>query len=160
MELFLQTKAFNTDYIAFGPGGSKTMSFSLLSGILNQPKFLPLKYCPITIELEVCNDLFDPIISPSYAGWSDASPLLITAADTSASWQISNVQIKCDICKMDNQLENEFAQRFLSGQTMPISYSTYITQLQTLVGEAPSVNITRALSRLKSVYLLEGHQQQ
>ena len=54
---------------------------------------------------------------------------------------------------MDNQLENEFAQRFLSGQTIPINYSTYITQLQVLQGQTPSVDITRALSRLKSVFI-------
>ena len=57
---------------------------------------------------------------------------------------------------MDNQLENEFAQRFLSGQTIPINYSTFITNLQVLSGQTPSVNITRALSRLKSVLTLTG----
>jgi hypothetical protein len=54
---------------------------------------------------------------------------------------------------MDDQLENDFAQRFLSGQTIPISYSTYIVQLQTLLGTTPSVNITRAVSRLKSIFM-------
>ena len=53
---------------------------------------------------------------------------------------------------MDNELENQFAQRFLSGQTMPISYSTFVYQHQALSGKTPSVNITRALSRLKSVF--------
>ena len=72
--------------------------------------------------------------------------------DTASNWQILNVQVKCDVCKMDNPLENEFAQRFLSGQTIPINYNTFITNLQVLSGQTPSVNITRALSRLKSVY--------
>ena len=54
---------------------------------------------------------------------------------------------------MDNHLENEFAQGFHSGQTIPINYSTFITNLQVLSGQTPSVNITRALSRLKSVFL-------
>jgi hypothetical protein len=53
---------------------------------------------------------------------------------------------------MDNELENQFAQRFLSGQTIPVSFSTFIYQQQTLSGKTPSVNITRALSRLKSVF--------
>ena len=52
--------------------------------------------------------------------------------------------------------KNEFAQRFLSGQTIPINYSTFITNLQVLSGKTPSVNITRALSRLKSVLTLTG----
>jgi len=144
---------FKDNYVGIAANDTRTVSFSLLSGILSQPKFLPLLYCPLTIELEVVNNLYDPIISPQYPGWTDTNALNITAADTSSNWQIQNVQIKCDVCKMDNQLQNEFAQRFLSGQTIPINYSTFITNLQVLQGQTPSVNITRALSRLKSVFL-------
>ena len=144
---------FRDNYVGITANDTRTISFSLLSGILNQPKFLPLRYCPLTIELEVCNNLYDPIISPDYPGWTDTNDLNIKAADTSSNWIIQNVQVKCDICKMDNQLENEFAQRFLSGQTIPINYSTFITNLQVLQGQTPSVNITRALSRLKSAFL-------
>ena len=144
---------FKDNFVGVAANDTRSVSFSLLSGILNQPKFLPLRYCPLTIEMEICNNLYDPIISPQYPGFSDVTDLGITAADTASNWQIQNVQIKCDICKMDNQLENEFAQRFLSGQTIPINYSTFITNLQVLQGQTPSVNITRALSRLKSVFL-------
>ena len=101
---------FKDNYVGVAANDTKTVSFSLLSGILNQPKCLPLRYCPLTIELEVCNNLYDPIISPQYPGWSDTNALAITAADTASNWQIQNVQVKCDVCKMDNQLENEFAQ--------------------------------------------------
>jgi hypothetical protein len=31
---------------------------------------IPLKYCPLTFEFEVCNDLKDPIISPLTPGWN------------------------------------------------------------------------------------------
>ena len=54
---------------------------------------------------------------------------------------------------MDNELDNQFAQRLLSGQTIPISYSTFVVQQQAIAGQTPSINITRALSRLKSVFL-------
>ena len=54
---------------------------------------------------------------------------------------------------MDNQLENEFALKFRSGQTIPINYSTYIVQQQALAGQSPSLNITRAMSKLKSVFM-------
>ena len=54
---------------------------------------------------------------------------------------------------MDNQLENEFAQRFLSGQSIPINFSSFVVQQQQLSGQSPSINITRALSRLKSVFM-------
>jgi hypothetical protein len=54
---------------------------------------------------------------------------------------------------MDNQLENEFAQKFNSGQSIAVNYSTYVVQQQSLAGQSPSLNITRALSKLKSVFL-------
>ena len=143
-------------YVSVNSNGSKAVSLSLLSGILNQGKMLPLKYCPITIELELVNNFYDPIISGALANDGRSAVIMklgLTAANTSSIWQLDNVQIKADIVRMDNQLENEFAQRFLSGQSIPINYSTYISQIQALSGQNTSVNVTRAISRLKSVFL-------
>ena len=130
---------FSQNFVGVAGGETRTVSFSLLSGILSQPKFLPLRYCPLTIELELCNNFYDPIISPQYPGWNDVNDLKITPTNTASNWIISNVQVKCDICKMDNQLENSFAERFLSGQTIPINYSSFITNMQVLQGKTPSV---------------------
>ena len=47
---------FRDNFVGVAGGDTRTVSFSLLSGILSQPKFLPLRYCPLTIELELCND--------------------------------------------------------------------------------------------------------
>ena len=115
---------------------------------------IPIKYCPLTFELEVCNQLYDPIISPSDPRWdaTAANAIFGSSVHFSPNWQILNPVIKCDVCRMDNELENQFAQRFLSGQTIPINYSTFVVQQQTLAGKTPSINITRALSRLKSVF--------
>ena len=135
---------------------TKTMTFTPLSGILSQSKMIPLKYCPLTFEFEVCNELWDPIISHQKPGWIESEVVAAFGPDDtrgcSSSWQIENPVITCDICRMDNELENQFANRFLSGQTIPISYSTFIYQQQTSSGKTRSVNITTALSRLKSVF--------
>ena len=153
---------FVTQYTSiFVSGDFKTVSFTPLAGIISQSKMIPLKYCPLTFEFEVCNNLYDPIISPDAPGWNDTSVAAafgqFNLTGFSRSWQIENPVIKCDVCRMDNELENQFAQRFLSGQTIPISYSTFVYQHQALSGQTPSVNITRALSRLKSVFCtLEG----
>ena len=145
-----------SQYVSVMGNGSKAISFSLLSGILNQGKMLPLKYCPITIELEIVNNFYDPIISGALANDGRSAVIMklgLTSTNTSSIWQLDNVQIKADIVRMDNQLENEFAQRFLSGQSIPRNYSTYINQLQALSGPNSSLNVTRAISRLKSVFL-------
>ena len=149
---------FMVHYLSIQPGKSKTVSFTPLSGIISQSKLIPLKYCPLTFEIELCNNLSDPIISSESTGWSPSQvslgygPVDVEGQGFSTSWQIENPVIKCDVCRMDNELENQFAQRFLSGQTIPISYSTFVYQHQALAGQTPSVNITRALSRLKSVF--------
>ena len=47
------------------PGSSyQTVGMKLCSGLLNQPKMLPLKYMPLTIELELVNDANDVVITP------------------------------------------------------------------------------------------------
>ena len=37
----------------------KTVCFKLLSGLLNQPKWIPLRYAPITLEIELVNAFTD-----------------------------------------------------------------------------------------------------
>ncbi len=41
----------------------QTVMFKPLSGFFSQMKFLPLKYCPIEIELELVSDPNEPIVS-------------------------------------------------------------------------------------------------
>ena len=138
---------FNDEYVSVAAGESKTVSFKPLSGLLSCGKLLPLRYAPIIIELELVSDANDPIISVLDAA------LDISATNTSTSWRIENPQIKADICVLDNALNNEYAALLLSGKSLPINYSSFVCQLQSISGQTPSVNITRALSRLKSVFV-------
>ena len=140
-------------------GEAKTVSFKPLSGLLSCGKLLPIRYCPITIELELVSSSNDPIMSVTdnvchvNVDGSGGS-----AANTSISWQIENPCVKVDICVLDNALNNEYAALLLSGKALPINYSSYVTQLQSISGQTPSINITRALSRLKSVFVtLDQH---
>ena len=109
---------------------------------------------PITIELELCNDPEEVIASKlDLGGTSD-----FTAANTSLLWEIRNPQVKVDCVTLDNQLDNSYAEHLLSGKALPINYQTYISQTQsTLTGdqgqEKVRLNITRALSRLKNVFV-------
>ena len=86
------------------PSSSKVVSFKLLSGLFSQPKYLPIRYCPITIELELVSSNLDPIVDP--AGGSDFS-----AANTSSTWSITEPQIKCDLCDLDNAVENKLVEK-------------------------------------------------
>ncbi len=130
-------------------GQSQTVLFKPLSGLLNQNKFIPTRYAPITIELELVNDATTPIVGIVGS---------FTAENTSLVWQIQNVQVKCDMCTLDNGLDNSYAEHMLSGKAFPINYSTYISQNQSILSgvngqQKVRLNVTRALSRLMSVFV-------
>jgi hypothetical protein len=129
------------------PGNSaRTVSFKPLAGLLNQPKYIPLSYCPITFELEVVTNAEDPIISTGGAEFN-------TTTNTSTSWTIKDVRIACDVVTLDSALQNSYAEHVLSGKALPINYSTYISQFQTITSSDFAVNISRSASRLKSVFI-------
>jgi hypothetical protein len=90
-----------------------------------------------------------------------------TADNTSKNWQIENVQVKVDLCTLDNALDNSFTQHLLDGGTLPINYNTYISQVLSVIGgnvggvtvgqKDIQHTITRAVSRLKSVFVTLDH---
>jgi hypothetical protein len=129
-------------------GQALTVLFKPLSGILNQNKMLPIRYAPITIELELSDGNVDAIVDPSLTG--DA----YDDTNVSTDWQIENVQVKVDVCTLDNALDNSYAQHLLSGKSLPISYNTFVSQLQsTNATDKNLINVSRALTRLKSVFV-------
>jgi hypothetical protein len=126
-------------------GTSKVVNFKPLCGIFNQSKLIPLKFCPITLEFEVC-DINDAIISP-------ASHASFPATNTTNSWELSNCCIKCDICTLDSALNNSYVSHLLSGKSLPIEYSTYISQQSAIAGNNFAVQVIRAVSRLQRMFL-------
>ena len=126
-------------------GSHQTVSFKLCSGLFSQPKMIPLKYCPLTIELELVTNNLDPIVDHATAGFTDVN--------TSTDWEISDVSVKTDIVTLDNNLQNNYDSHLLSGKSLPINYNTYIVQSQVVAGKDVSVNMSRAISRLKSVFV-------
>jgi hypothetical protein len=135
----------------------QTVLFKPLFGLLNQNKMIPLRYCPLTIELELVNDFISPIVS--YQAGTANSTTEFTTTNTSLVWNITNVQAKADICTLDNSLDNSYSEHLLLGKSLPINFNTYVSQTQSLLSSATQgqqkvrLNVTRALSRLKSVFV-------
>ena len=129
---------------------------------------LPIRYAPITNELELVDTFEEPVLTVPVFTNPD-TPLAITPVGTttaltgttlfttdscSTNWSINNVQVKVDVCTLDNALDNSYAQHLLSGKSFPISYNTFVSQMQTIAGQtAPLINVSRALTRLKSVFV-------
>ena len=102
-------------------------------------------WCPITLEFEIVSGATDAVVTPILAGSA------FTPANTSTSWQIQDVRIIADVVTLDNGLQNSYAEHVLSGKSLPINYSTYISILQSC-SFPMNVSVTRAVSRLKTVF--------
>ena len=110
-------------------------------GPFNQDKLLPLRYCPIQIEFGLVNSFMDAIIKRG-----DNKPDL---------WNISDIQAKCDLLALDNSLDNGYASHLLSGKSLPINFATWSHTNQSAGNDKNfSANIHRALSRLKSIFVI------
>ena len=137
-------------YTGIGPSKAQTVLFTPLSGLLKQKKFIPLRYASINFELELVDNMTDPIIRVSNN---------FSISTTTDNWQIENVQLKADVCTLDNALDNSYAQYLLSGKSLAINFNTYISQLQSMISaanigqKAIRLNVTRSLSRLKSIFV-------
>ena len=114
----------------------RVVAMSLLSGILNQPKYLPIRYCPITIELELVS-----------------TPAIAVQSDASTNFVIRNVQLKADVITLDNAIDNDYASHLLQGKSLPINFSTYTTLSQVANASEVNLNISRALTRIKALFL-------
>ena len=138
-------KKWTPEYGAVVKGGSaRAVSFKPLFGLLNQSKYIPLMWSPLMFEFEVVNDATDAIV-----GTGDT----FTDANTSKVWQIQDIRVVCDLVTLDSALQNSYAEHVLSGKPLPINYGSYVTQFQSLSSSDFAVSVTRAVSRLKSVFI-------
>jgi hypothetical protein len=133
-------------YSGISVGDTKTVLFQPLMGIFNQEKYLPIRYAPITIEMELVNTFDEVVVWPPNAAPGALGQWAQTVC--SKDWKIIQVQVKCDVCTLDNALDNEYAQHLMSGQSLPINYNTFVTQNQVLGSKKSAVNVTRSVSRL------------
>ncbi len=115
----------NTTALLPGVDSFQTVCFKPLCGLLMQSKYIPLRYCPIEIELELA-DVSEPVISGTYGGF--------TAANTSYNWKLENCMMKVDLCTLDNALDNNYVSHLLGGKSLNIVYNTFINNIQPFRG--------------------------
>ena len=146
-----------------------TVGFKPLCGLFSQFKYLPLKYMGnLTIELELVTNATDCIINPNDYDESDTGisadlrnrfTVAVAgdvgkATNTSIDFEISNPRVVCDLCTLDNNLNNEYSKHLLEGKGLPITYTTYITQSQTVKGSTDfSVPVIRSVSKLVAAFV-------
>ena len=97
------------------------------------------------MEFEIISDATEAF-ADSVAGGN------FTPTDTGSLWSMSDVRLVGDVISLDSALQNSYAENVLSGKSLPINDGAYITMQQTVVGDNISVNVSRALSRLKTIF--------
>ena len=118
---------------------SREIIFKPMFGLFEKEKLLPLRYCPIQIELELVNDFMDAIVKRD--------------DNKSDLWNISDIPAKCDLLTLGDSLDNEYAAHLLSGTSLPTNFATWShTNQSTGNDKNLSANIHRAPSRLKSIF--------
>ena len=149
-ELRMNTKGL----VVIPPSMAATVMLKLNAGIFQTKKYLPLQFMPLTIELSLVDDPLEPIIygATPPSGTVDAN--VFYNNDSSNQWSILNVQAKCDLVTLDNSYEEDFFKSLSEGTPLYINYNTLISQIQTISGNSNlNVNVSRSLTRLKSVFV-------
>ena len=141
-----------------------TVGFKPLCGLFSQFKYLPLKYMGnLTIELELVNNDTDCVINPNDNTEANAIGDRFTTdvalpggniSNTSTLFELNNAFVSCDICTLDNNLNNEYVKHLLEGKGLPITYTTYITQMQSVAGYSDiNVPVIRSVSKLVASFI-------
>jgi hypothetical protein len=137
------------DVPGIAPGSSQRVCTRLLSGLLggSNNKFIPLQFCPISIELELDQNQYANIIQP------EAQSIWKTGV-TSTSFTIDDVVIHADILTLDSSLNNAYIQHLADGNPMPLTFGTYVSQSHVMTQTSQyNVNIIRSFSRLKCIFV-------
>ena len=132
-----------TDYDLSGNVGLARRMFKPMLGLFDQDKLIPLRYCPIQIKLELVNSQADAVSLEVAEGFSNG-----------ANCDISDIQCKVDLLELDSSLPNEYASHLLSSRSLPINFNTWNhTNQPTGLDNNFSAHITRAVTRLKSIFI-------
>ena len=117
----------------------------------------------LTIELELVNNDTDCVINPDDNTEANAIGDRFTsdvalpagnASNTSKVFELNNAFVSCDICTLDNNLNNEYVKHLLEGKGLPITYTTYITQMQSVAGYSDiNVPVIRSVSKLVASFI-------
>ena len=91
-------------------GLTHIVCFTPLSGLRSQDKFLPIRYCPIQLEFELVGTATDAVQGSASAA--------LTFPGRSESFEIRDVQLKCDLVQLDNSLDYEYASHFFKWKTI------------------------------------------
>ena len=146
-----------------------TVGFKPLAGLFSQFNYLPLKYMGnLTIELELINSSTDCLMDPNDYNETDTgigenlrNKFTVDvalpagkASNTSIQFELNNVFCACDISALSNELNKEYVKRLLEGKGLPITYTTYVAQSQSIKTATDHIGVFRSVSKLVPSFII------
>ena len=120
--------------------GSYTVMHKMYLSMFSCGKMLPTRYAPLELEISV---------NPVTSDW------LSTAAGTSQTFTVSNIQLIYDVIEVDEAVSESMYKSLLSGRVLSVPTMTVYQVSQTIPNGSTSYSFTtvRAFSRLSHVWL-------
>ena len=106
--------------------------------------WIPLSYCPITVELYLTTDVLKPIVNRTG---------LFTATNTSIEWSVTKPLFKGTVYTIDDSLYAEYSNILETG-SLPITFETETLQEQTASTSTEIfTTIVRNVSKLNKLFI-------
>jgi len=121
------------------PGRSITVSVRLnrVSGLLSCGKDFPLRFAPLTVELEL----------------ADGNLFMNTSDDKNANYTITAACCRHDFITLDSSLESEFVSKLLSNKQLLLAFNSFNVLYQTLgTSNDTTIAVQRAFTRLNKLF--------
>lgn len=116
-----------------------TCRLKLCSGLLDQTKLIPLRYCGgLNVEL-----YFQDNETPKARG-----------VNAAVKWEVSNLEAHCALVQLDSGIDAAYSVSLQSRNVLPINYETYVTQVISVPQGATefSVSAVRSFSKINAVF--------
>ena len=135
----------NGNYRGIKAGKSANVYFDLnLKCFKTCENWIPLSYCPITVELYLTTDVLKPIVNRTG---------LFTATNTSIQWSVTKPLFKGNVYTLDDSLYAEYAKLLETG-SLPITFETETLQEQTASTTTEIfTTIVRNVSKLNKLFI-------
>ena len=141
-----------------GANGKARFSHKPCCGLLQSNYYLPLRYAPLELELTLVNDRELPVVKPQGTGTgtqTDKEGYYFTAGNTSTSFELNNLVLRCEIINLDSTVANNLTSHILSGNNLKLVFPMYhtITQTFNAGGGEINMNIVKSSSKLTGAFI-------
>jgi len=71
----------------------------------------------------------------------------------SQQWSLSDARVYCGMCQLDASLQSSYASHLATGKSLPLAFSSFVTQKQRSEGAAQTLVLARSFTRLKGIFV-------